>query len=267
MTTKMWRVLGAMVIGALLALSSGQAAVAAHRDPTVMPREGVPGVVFAFTMAGFRGAVPAEDANYGQGEEIAYWANTPDGGVISTEARTGVNDRGNDTKPLLARANGYGEASIHWTAPENVIPGYYTMVFRGKQSGYEIVIPFVIHPDGWQTEVQTNVAPSAGPAGSEFLFLASGYEGAPTDRKRDDSHGERVSYWFNTPSGEVIGTELRNEKSDYGNNTKPLLHFADGLGTVSIFWTAPADLAPGAYSIVIHGLSSHREVLINFTIR
>jgi hypothetical protein len=258
MNARLFRLIGAIAVATLL-LIPGQSVFAQRiANPSVTPTDGVPGVRFTFRAPGFLGATPIEDAKDNMGEEIAYWINLPNGTIISTRE---IDDA---QRALKARANGYGEVTIVWSAPGDAIPGPYSLVMHGLQSDKEVAIPFGVHADGWQTVLQTDVTPRVGPAGSTFRFVATGFD-KPADK--DSQYGEQVAYWFNTPDGKVISSEKRSGKTDYGNETKPLLHLADKHGTVNLVWDSPADLKPGLYSIVLHGLDSHHEVLMYFTIK
>lgn len=263
-----YRIVRLIGVALLLAAAMSPAMVLAQGKaaPTVSPAWGVPGTRFTFSATGFRGATPVKDANDNKGEQLSYWVNTP-AGVIATEPRSGKTDYGNSEKPLIGQANGYGEVTILWTAPQGALPGAYSMVIHGLKSGAEVSIPFEMRPDGVQTVVQAGVTPRIGPAGGEFRFVATGFDGAGYDAGRGGKQGERVSYWFNTPDGSVIATEPRSGETDYGNDEKPLLHYADDEGVVNLVWSAPTDLKPGVYSVVFHGLSSQHQVLMFFTIQ
>lgn len=175
--------------------------------------------------------------------------------------RTKANDYGHTAKPLLAQAGHDGDVKITWTAPLSAPAGNYTMVIHGLDSAVERVIPFTLMPTGSMTDMQHSVTPVSGPGGTQFIFQAAGFL-----KTSKNSDGERVSYWINTPSGAVIATEARSGTSDYGHDTKPLLAHSNKDGVAKIFWTAPADLQPGKYSLVVHGLTSQRQVLIPFAI-
>lgn len=264
MNTRFFRWIGVVAIATLL-LIPGEAAFAQRMvAPKVTPTEGVPGVRFVFTAPGFRGAGLKDDQKTSLGEEIAYWINLPDGKVIATQLQKGKGNESDKQVPMVTRANGYGEVTIRWDAPNAAMTGPYSMVMRGVDSKVEVVVPFTIHADGWQTVVQTNVYPPAGPPGTAFRFVATGFQDAID---KGDRRGEQVAYWFNTPDGSVISTEKRTGTNDHGNKTKPLLHFADQNGTVNLVWSAPETLKPGLYSVVFHGLNSHYEVKTFFTIQ
>ena len=264
MNARVFRLLGAVAVAALLIIPAE--AVFAQRvgAPSVTPREGVPGVRFTFVAPGFIGAVPDEDADKNTGEQISYWINLPNGTVISAEKHVGKGNEDDRMVPMLARANGYGEVTIRWTSPNDAMAGPYSLVMHGLDSNFEVVLPFMMHPDGWQTQLQTTVYPTSGPAGTEFRFVATGFEPAVV---KDDNTGEQVAYWFNTPDGKVIGVEQRTGKSKtVGSETKPLIHNADKDGVINLVWSSPKDLKPGVYTVVFHGLNSHHEVLMPFSI-
>lgn len=264
MNARIFRLLGVVAMATLLLVPAE--AVFAQRivAPSVTPRDGVPGVRFTFVAPGFIGAVPDEDADENTGEQIAYWINLPDGRVISTERHEGKGADDDTMRPMIARANGYGEVTIRWTSPGDAMAGPYSLVMHGLDSDFEVVLPFTMHQDGWQTTLQTTVYPAAGPAGTTFQFIATGFEPAVVD---DDNTGEQVAYWFNTPDGTVIGVEKRTRKNKEGAETKPLIHNAAEDGVVNLVWSSPKDLKPGVYSIVLHGLNSHHEVLMYFSIK
>lgn len=264
MNARLLRVIGAVVTALLLLVPSRAALAQRMAAPSVTPTEGVPGVRFIFTAPGFKGAGLKDDAKNSPGERISYWVNLPNGQIISTERHEGKGADDDTIKPLEVRADGYGDVTIRWTAPDNALPGPYSLVMHGQDSNNQVAIPFTIHKDGWQTVVQTDVTPKEGPAGTSFRFVATGFEDAIDTA---DRRGEQVAYWFNAPDGTVISTEKRNEKNDRGNDTRRLLHYADQNGVVNLVWDAPATLAPGLYSVVFHGLNSHHEVKMFFTIK
>lgn len=135
------------------------------------------------------------------------------------------------------------------------MPGAYSLGLQGLTSQHMAQIGFTIAPGGSQTMIQTSVAPSAAPAGATFRFVATGFG------------EEKVAYWINTPSGEVISTETRGKRENEKKaSSRPLQEQANDDGQVTLFWTAPAGLAPGNYSLVIHGLDSQHEVKLFFTV-
>lgn len=268
MNRQSMRLIGSVAVALLLTLAGGQVLQAQGKTvPSVTPAAGVPGVRFTFTASGFRGATPSEDAKDNRGEQLAYWINTPDGKVIATEPRAHESDYGSSTRPMLAWANGYGDITLRWTSPDSAVPGPYSMVIHGLKSDVEVVIPFAMRADGTQTVVQSDVTPRSGAAGTAFRFIATGFGDAGPEAGRGGARGEQVAYWFNTPDGGVIATEERSHESEFGSTTRPLRHYADDEGVINLVWDAPATLKPGVYSVVFHGLDTHHQVLMFFTIR
>jgi 5-hydroxyisourate hydrolase-like protein (transthyretin family) len=247
---------GTVIVAALLALSLGGMAQAQTMSTgSVTPAVGLAGSRLAFVATGFQGSSQDADEQNSRGEQAAYWINAPDGSVISVETLTQRDGEGHATRPLIATANTDGRVSLSWTAPKSLAPGAYSLVIHGLASQHEARIGFTIAPGGSQTVMQTTVAPSAAPAGSSLRFAATGFG------------EEKVAYWINTPSGEVISTQTRTKKeNEQKASTQPLQDLANDDGEVTLFWTAPTGLAPGAYSLVIHGLDSQHEVRLFFTI-
>ena len=265
MNVRVFRLLGAVAIATLLLIPATATFAQRIAAPSVTPSDGVPGVRFTFVAPGFIGAAYKDDVDKDQGERISYWINLPNGTIISTQKHEGKGAEDDRIEPLMVRANGHGEATIFWTSPENAMPGPYSLVMHGLESNMEVALPFTMHPDGWQTVLQTTVYPSAGPAGTAFRFVATGFNPAAGD---NDKIGEEVAYWFNTPDGKVIGVEQRTGKSKtVGSETKPLIHQADKDGVINLVWSSPKNLKPGVYSVVFHGLDSHHEVLEYFSIK
>lgn len=247
---------GAVLVAALLALLlSGMAQAQTISTGSVTPDLGLAGSRLAFVATGFQGsAQDAGEAN-SRGEQAAYWINAPDGSVISVETLTERDSEGHTTRPLITTANTDGRVAFTWTAPKNLAPGAYSLVLQGLASQHMAQIGFVIAPGGSQTTVQTTVEPAAAPAGATFRFVGTGFD------------EEKVTYWINTPSGDVIATQTRaRQENEKKASTKPLQDEANANGQATIFWTAPAGLAPGAYSLVIHGLDSQHEVKLFFTV-
>lgn len=248
---------GAVLVAALLALllSGGMAQAQTMSSGSVTPAVGLAGARLTFVATGFQGAAQDEDKTDSPGEQAAYWINTPDGSVISVETFTEANSDGHTSRPLIATANADGRITFDWTAPKSLVPGAYSLVLQGLDSQHMAQISFMIAPVGSQTIVQTTVEPASAPAGETFRFVATGFG------------EENVSYWINTPGAEVISTQARGkQENEEGASTEPLVDEANSDGEATIFWTAPAGLAPGAYSLVIHGLDSQHEVKLLFTI-
>lgn len=89
------------------------------------------------------------------------------------------------------------------------------------------------------TPATTAISPASGPADTIFQIYVTGFE-----------PGEQVVTWLNTPAG-----------------VQPLAlsGTADGNGTVQLQFNS-AGLAPGNYSVVVHGLDSDYNSVLSFTI-
>ncbi|HWQ11226.1 MAG TPA: hypothetical protein VNL77_00415 [Roseiflexaceae bacterium] len=88
-----------------------------------------------------------------------------------------------------------------------------------------------------------SVFPQAGPAGTRFSFIASGY------RPR-----ERVAVWLNTPDGRALPVEVES------------LRPATREGRANWIWQSPGDAQEGTYQMVAHGVSSGVEHVLTFRI-
>lgn len=243
-------VIGLLALG-LIGATQAQSLGAGSATPGI----GLAGTNFAIVATGFMGSTQDADEDNSRGERASYWVNTPGGGIISVETLAEADSEGRTTRPLITTANTDGRVAFSWLAPKDLVAGDYSIVIHGLSSQYEAQIFFAIAPQGSQTVIQTTVVPPAAPVGTTFQFVATGYV------------EERVSYWINTPSGAVISTEPRDQEDDEdAATTRPLQDQADEDGKATVAWTAPAGLVPGAYSMVIHGLTSQHEVQIFFTI-
>jgi len=89
----------------------------------------------------------------------------------------------------------------------------------------------------------TSVTPTAGPPGTRFVFLASGFKPR-----------ERLSFWLNLPDGRVQAANIADTDR------------SDRNGDAAWVWVAPADAAQGVWQMVSHGADSGFEVVLTFTI-
>ncbi len=208
--------------------------IASAQEANVEPNVGPSGTEFAFFATGF-------DEN----EQVGVWVNNPDGSVSEI-----IDDDG-DVFVIFANDEGRADWFITFTGPD----GFYGMVARGVNSGYEIVIPFQLSsgadapvPQPPSPDVlDANVEPNAGPAGTEFAFFAEGFE-----------PGEQVGVWINAPDGSIL--------SVFDENGDVLSLFANEDGRVDWSVTSPSEAPPGFYSMVATGLDSGNEVAIPFEI-
>jgi hypothetical protein len=168
-------------------------------------------------------------------EQVGYWLNAPNGEVITTDEKVNTND---------------GRADWNWEAPDDAMVGVWQMVARGEESDVERIIPFEIRlgapatgPSGQPIEnPDYAVEPVIGSPGTQFSFYARGFE-----------DGEKVGYWLNAPDGRVVSTD---EQATVNNDSR-----ADWD------WTSPSDAMVGVWQMVVRGVESDRQVVIQFEIR
>jgi hypothetical protein len=68
------------------------------------------------------------------------------------------------------------------------------------------------------------------------------------------------------PQQAVISVETPEQHDGEGHTSRPLIATANADGQVPLSWTLPKSLAPGVYSLVMHGLGSQHEVQLFFTV-
>lgn len=112
---------------------------------------------------------------------------------------------------------------------------------------------------------QTAAAPLWGVPGSTFTFMGDGFRAATSNDRADP--GEKLTFWINTPDGRVIDTIRLSEKDKEGRLELPFIGTARHDGSFILTWKAPADSIIGDYTLVAHGLSSQRELVIPFVIK
>lgn len=145
------------------------------------------------------------------------------------------------------QAMGYaqsGRIDGTWVAPtDQPAYGAWRFVLRGRESKVERTIPFTLEPSTPQAQATMRVSPEVGRPGLLFLFSAKGLK-----------PGEDLSVWLNTPGGQIVAldpSDLRPAADD---------------GSANWSWTAPANAAPGFYSMVVHGRKSGLEQVAAFQI-
>lgn len=259
---KTYRIMrGVIALAAIALLIALAGPVTLSAQTTTPPPWGVPGSTFTFKGVGFKGG--DKDNPNEAGERIVVWINAPDGTIISTRHLEEKDAEGNADVPLAARARHDGTVIFPWTAPMSSKVGPYTVVLHGLSSGVEQVLPFMIMPQAALTTTEHTISPTVGQPGTNFEITAAGFaKGA-----KPGDPGEQVTYWINLPDGRVISTEVRPARGKEDARTVPLMVRARNNGTVRLSWEAPADAPAGAYTIVLHGLTSQEEVVIPFTIR
>jgi hypothetical protein len=229
MKQRRWIYTACGVLVPLLAVLIVTTAIRAQ-DVSVTPSAGPSGTLFTFVATGF--------AN---GERAGVWINAPADQVIPL-----YDTDGNE---LMPRANDAGE--VTWTAalPPDAAPGFYAGVAQGTRSGTVRVVPFELTGSASSPSPATDasVSPAAGPAGTQFVFVARGFE-----------RNEQIGVWANAPDGTVI--EIRDQ---FG---RALSLFANVDGEARWVYMPPADFAPGPYTMVAQGTASNTQHIISFTI-
>lgn len=87
-----------------------------------------------------------------------------------------------------------------------------------------------------------DVTPPLGAPGTTFTFFAQGY-----------TPNELVSFWANTPTGDVVGNPADRVRAGTG-------------GRADWTWTAPANASLGQWTMVAYGQTSGVQRLITFQI-
>ncbi len=140
---------------------------------SVVPSQGTPGSLFAFSATGFKG-----------GERVGYWFNDPQGQIYS-------NDR-----DFRLWANDRGRADWDWAPPLDATPGTWQAVALGRSSGVQRVIFFDVVPLDQASmpggEPDRGVEPAVAAPHGTFDFFATGFL-----RK------ETVSFWATDPTGRI----------------------------------------------------------------
>ncbi len=195
---------------------------------SVYPEAGPPGTIFFFAASSF------------ESERVGYWFNSPDGRVYSNKYR-------------YAAYAYQSTIQWRWQVPYDAVPGHWTAVAQGEESGFQQVIPFQILPSTGMVSVEpaayvptnaerVDVLPAAGPAGTNFTFTAPGLE------------GERVGYWFDQPNGQILAD---NQRYWFEAESDP----------ATWQWKAPANAIPGVWKVTVQGEETGITHTIFFEIR
>lgn len=194
-------------------------AISAAQDGRVEPAAGPAGTTFSFGVSGFD-----------RGERLGVWLNAPNGTILAIG--------GNN-----AYARG-GEFSYSWTSRAGVALGTWQLVVVGTDSDVQRVVAFQVTEAAGNPPVgAVGVNPQSGTAGDTLTFYAAGF-----------SHGERIGYWLNAPTGGIVPLD-------------DMKHYANGRGEFSTTWQVPGGAAPGAWQLVAQGTSSGVQQVIAFEVR
>jgi hypothetical protein len=187
---------------------------------------GAPGTTFTFVGRG----------RFQPWEQVASWFVEPDGTTRSSQQ--GIS------------ADGSGQIYRVWTAPTDAPAGEWIFRTRGRNSGFQLDIPFSIVRAGEPGDSEpppqpgSSVSPPAGPPATTFVFTASGFE-----------PGERLELWLTMP--DTTSRDFRAGEWLYAD---------DDTGTFQTEWTAPADVPGGTWYMNIRGARSRKHWEIPFTI-
>ncbi|NJP04440.1 MAG: hypothetical protein HC837_01790 [Chloroflexaceae bacterium] len=164
------------------------------------------------------------------GEQVGSWFIRPDGTELNV-------DEGQSVDPD-------GQIYRVWTSPLDAPGGVWTFRARGVSSAVVIDIQFEIvgpaNPPA-PPPPPLGVEPAAGPPGTVFTFTAGGF-----------TTGELVSTWVTRPDGS-------------SGDAVPRV-FANGAGTATWEWAAPAGSLEGAWMMVVRGTRSQLQYEIPFTV-
>lgn len=212
-------------------LHAASEATPAFQD--VVPAVGRPGTLFSFYATGFN-----------QQEKVTYWFNMPDGNV-----------QGDRFAYVVHSHN--GRADWQWRAPYDVLPGTWSVVVYGVESGVQHVLQFDIYNPGVQhtgdvlidaeravyNPPDVAVEPIAGAPETRFYFFATGFQ-----------PGEKVHFWATDPHDDEFG-------SDSGYTI-----YANPDGRADWHWKTPDDAVQGIWSMVAWGEESTVERVIFFKV-
>jgi hypothetical protein len=256
-----WLGVLALLLGSLLNLVVAPGiSAAAEAAASVTPATGGPDMSFTFVASGFKGDVDeGDDDNTNDAERVSFWINTPDGRTIRAA------DDNNDAS--YKRASRAGTVEWTWHAPDDALPGSYTLVAHGNDTGRDVVIPFTIDAGARAPLMAANytVTPNAGAAGSSFTFDLYGFKGDVDDGKDDQANNaELVSFWINQPNGTVIKAVRAGVDKD---DDRASVVRASRAGKATLTWKAPANAVPGTYTLVAFGNESERQQVVAFEIR
>jgi len=214
---------GAGVLCALLALAvvvlAPHMTSAQPLTQAVGPIQGISGTQFNFQGNGFQ-----------PGEKIGFWLNSPSGVSIGSNS-------------YITVADGNGQASWSWIAPNPAVTGYWSLVAVGIISKQAHIIPFQIQstPDAPGTTMpEAAIQPTSGVPGTVLAFYGQNFK-----------NHDRVTYWFNTPSQAI-----------YSGNTIG----TNGAGRADSSWTIPVNAQAGTWTIVIYGREAGLTYVVPFTV-
>ncbi len=214
--------------------------IPASKSMVVTPNCGPGGTVFRFTGSGFR-----------SGEKVGVYVTDPSQAVFGA--------------PFQADATGEGIVSgISLNSASNFPAGVWAVTMEGVSSHFTAIGYFKITakaatpapppgatapPAACDTSHNQDgeATPSSGGPGTRIVFRGRGFR-----------VGERVSFWFTTPDGDVVGTEAPEEG------------FVNPDGTIGpLPFTITPDLVAigtGTWAITFQGEDSRHQSVIFFCV-
>jgi hypothetical protein len=209
------------------------AGAAPAAEYNIQPSTGYPGDIFRFYATGFT-----------EGEQVETRVVAPNGASLT---------KGLDVDGV-ARAGGRVDGS--WTAvTDDVQYGRWQIVLRGSDSKVERAIPFTLAQPGAPSVQAPRVSPEVGRPGMRFIFELAGFQ-----------PDEQLSAWVNTADGRIVAVDQDELKPTGVDVSANWTWTAADDGSVTFGWSAPADAAPGGWSMVVHGRKSGVEQVVAFQI-
>lgn len=197
---------------------------------------------------------------YGDSEDIGFWINVPSGTVISN-ASLGQTDSYVDGTviPLDAMASTDAGGNFSYSFDTTGLPdGNYSLVAHGLDSHIDQVLPFTISGSALQKVSVTIQGDSTVAAGTVLSIKGVSY-----------GDSEPVGFWINAPSGTAISNASLGQTDTYlDGSVIPLDAMAqtDAAGTFT-YSLDTTGLPSGSYSLVSHGLDTHTDQVVFFTIK
>lgn len=208
-------------------------AVTPSAQYNVQPAAGHPGDIFHFYAIGFT-----------EGEQVFARVVAPNG----TSSTDGLQIDG--------KAQAGGRVDGTWTAPLDVSAyGTWKIVVHGHESGVDREIPLTLEPVAAAGRPAPRVSPAVGRPGMLFIFNVAGFQ-----------PDEPLSAWVNTADRRIVAVDDQAFRPTGEGISAHWIWDAGRDGSVNFGWTAPADAAPGTWSMVVHGRTSGVEQVISFQI-
>ncbi len=161
-------------------------------------------------------------------EPIGYWATGPEGQTRSSDDGLWADETGN--------------VVLTWATSPEAMSGEWVMTLQGKNSLKTFNIPFRIGgASSGAVSPSEGVSPVEGAPGTTFHFFVEGY-----------MPREQAGWWPTSPTGELLpgGIDVK----------------VDETGRLDWTWTAPPNVVPGRWMMVVQGKESNRESRLFFEI-